>query len=79
MRLILGLWLTFACATPAIAQSTTFYDKSGNRTGSIGREGSRDVVRDKSGNARSYYEQQGSATFHCDMSGNRLGSSKPCC
>ena len=75
MRLILGLWLTIACVSPAVAQSNIVErDANGNRTGTISQQGSRDVVRDKNGNAQSYYQRQGNEIVHRDMNGNRLGS-----
>jgi hypothetical protein len=76
MRFVLSLipWVLYMA--PALAQSTTFYDKHGNREGSVSREGYRDVMRDKNGNRESYYEKQGNETVHRDKNGNRLGSSR---
>ena len=82
MRLILAIWLSLACAPPAVAQTTKFYDKQGNYQGQLKPEGSRLVARDKNGNPQGYYERQGSQIIHRDTNGNRLGYEvppKPCC
>jgi hypothetical protein len=66
--------LTMLVVQPAWGQkTTTFYDVHGNRTGSITREGSRDVQRDVNGNKRGYWDSHG---VHRDKNGNRLGSEK---
>jgi hypothetical protein len=76
MRFVLAFVLLVLSMTPALAQSTTFYDKHGNRQGSISREGQQNVVRDKNGNREGYYEKQGNETVYRDKNGNRLGSSR---
>jgi hypothetical protein len=60
----------------ASGQTTTFYDKNGNRQGSVSQEGSRNVERDKNGNRLGYSSQEGNQTVYRDKNGNRLGTAK---
>jgi hypothetical protein len=73
MRIIMAVGLLLTFMAPVGAQTVRQFDRIGQPTGQITREGSHFVQRDLNANPHGYWVKEGRFMVHRNNVGNQLG------